>query len=97
MDWLSSQEQKDQVLFYVKKMLEEQEDKELAMDNGKKNKDNLTQGLPEGPEPKRPRLFSFLPKCLPNVENQRGSEGEESTVSVSFVEAICRGRNSTIL
>ncbi|KAK7076120.1 hypothetical protein SK128_002362, partial [Halocaridina rubra] len=63
-------------------MLEEQEDKDLARDTGY-IKDDLTQGLHKGPEPKRPRLLSFLTKCRANVENQRGSEG--STVSVSLL------------
>lgn len=64
-DWLPSQEQKDQVLFYVKEMLEEQEDKDLSRNNGN-DKDDLTQGLHEGSEPKRPGLFSFPQKCSPN-------------------------------
>ena len=83
LNWISSQEQKDQVLAYVKEMLEAEvvhKDKKRAREDG--NTYDLAQGLSEDPEPKRPKLFSFLPASS-KVENQQGSEG--STVSMNLL------------
>lgn len=83
LNWISSQEQKDQVLTYAKEMLEaEVVHKEKKSAREKRNTYDLAQGLSENPESKRPKLFSFLPGS-PKAENQHGSEG--STMSNNFL------------
>ena len=83
LNWISSQEQKDQVLAYAKEMLEaEVVHKEKNLARERRNTSDLAQGLPENPESKRPKLFSFLPGS-PKAENQQGSEG--ITMSHNFL------------
>ncbi|KAG7173210.1 hypothetical protein Hamer_G014526 [Homarus americanus] len=77
MDWLSSQEQKDQVLIDIKEMLEELEAVQEGSTEEENDKNDLAEGLPES---KRPRPFSFVPPFPTRPQNQRASEG--STVSL---------------
>ncbi|KAG7153343.1 hypothetical protein Hamer_G010650, partial [Homarus americanus] len=78
LDWLSSQEQTDQVLIDIKEMLEESEAVQEGSTEEEYDKDDLAVGLPES---KRPRLFSFMLLCSTRPQNQRASG--ESTKEVS--------------
>ncbi|KAG7177900.1 hypothetical protein Hamer_G026390 [Homarus americanus] len=86
LDWLSSQEQKDQVLTDIKKMLEESEAIQEGSTEEENDKDDLAEGLSEL---KRPRLFSFISPSSIRSQNQRTPEG--STVSLLLKQYVEKG------
>lgn len=73
LDWLSIQEQKEEVLAYVKEILEEFDlvHRASTVHTGSKNNDGVS-------DTKTPKLFSFLSECSSEVQPQRGSQGSSS-------------------